>query len=544
MSTMNLKLVAAAAMMLTATASSAVGYEVWMSDQTNSQGIDAVNPNGTDGAFLRIWKGSDLDTNPTAAPHVALDVAALFPNALASTGTRTKQLHGMIPSPNHNYMVLSFVASGHIGLVDARTRQAVALWRSTGTINGNKDGAGNTIAGSTASGRQNHLTLWSPDGKHLIVANQNGKLLERIDVTWDSAGNITSAVLDKAATLDVAGDLTSRLAAGQNAVADASLPLGTVSGSYDTSQTALTPAGQHKQNATTRPNNAVICGGMAADGRTTFVTLAGGGLFAVDFTATPMRIVAEWDKSNISPAGCGAAEVAGSTWINAGVYAANVASFAMYKLPTNWPAAPAYYPPNVPKPKVIFQDPAHGTTVAPTNAIQGNNRDAHGFIWNSTRSYIHQFDRVKNNVEVFQLATGARNTYDLTTVDGSVGGAPASVCGTTAGANYDSANPTTQVPDGHPNAVSVSNDPSPDLLDLSPDGSRIFVSTRGPKPLSVSHAAAGSCPGLGIVTLSADGKKGVLTSVIPTTWLNFPGTTNISDPHAVIVRMKDDTDMY
>lgn len=541
MKTMNLKLIAAATMMLTASASYAVGYEVWMSDQTNSQGIDAVNPNGTDGAFLRIWKGSDIDTNPITAPHVALDVAALYPNALASTGTKTKQLHGMIPSPNHNYMVLSFVASGHIGLVDARTRQAVALWRASGTANGNKDGAGNTIAGSTASGRQNHLTLWSPDGKYLIVANQNGKMLERINVTWDAAGNITSAAFDGNASLDLVGG-TGRVTA--QPVADGSLALGTVSGTVADGQSTLTPAGQHKQNATTRPNNVVICGGMAADGRTTFVTLGGGGLFAVDFTATPMRIVAEWDKANISPAGCGAAEVAGSTWINAGVYAANVASFAMYKLPTNWPAAPAYYPPNVPKPKVIFQDPTHGTTVAPTNAIKGNNRDAHGFIWNSTRSYIHQYDRVKNNVEVFQLATGARNTYDLTTVDGSVGGTPASVCGTTAGANYDSANPTVQVADGHPNAVSVSNDPSPDLMDLSPDGSRIFVSTRGPKPLSVSHAAAGSCPGLGIVTLSADGKNGVLTSVIPTNWLNFPGTTNISDPHAVIVRMKDDTDLY
>ena len=544
MKTMKLKLIAAATLMLTASASYAVGYEIWMSDQTNSQGIDAVNPNGTDGAFLRIWSGADIDTNPTAAPHVALDVAALYPNALTSTGTKTKQLHGMIPSPNHNYMVLSFVASGHIGLVDARTRQAVALWRSTGTINGNKDASGNAITGSTASGRQNHLTLWSPDGKYLIVANQNGKLLERINVTWDAAGNITSAVFDKAATLDVAGDLTSRLAVGQDAVADGSLSLGSVSGSYDVTQTALTPAGQHKQNATTRPNNVVICGGMAADGRTTFVTLGGGGLFAVDFTATPMRIVAEWDKANISGAGCGAVEVAGSTWVNSGVYAANVAAFAMYKLPTNWPAAPAYYPANVPKPKVVYQDPTHGTTVLPTNAIKGNNRDAHGFIWNSTRSYIHQYDRVQNNVEVFQLATGARNTYDLTTVDGSVGGVPSTVCGTTQGANYDSLNPTVQVADGFPTAVSVSNDPSPDLMDLSPDGSRIFVSTRGPKPLSVSHAAAGSCPGLGIVTLSADGKKGVLTSVIPTTWLNHPGTTNISDPHAVIVRMKDNADLY
>lgn len=52
-------------------------------------------------------------------------------------------------------------------------------------------------------------------------------------------------------------------------------------------------------------------------------------------TATPMRIVAMWDKSKISAAGCGAAESGGYTWLNAGVYVSNVASFVVYRMPTN-----------------------------------------------------------------------------------------------------------------------------------------------------------------------------------------------------------------
>jgi hypothetical protein len=529
MKNLKLKSTAAAVMLMLSGASFATGYEVWVSDQTNSAGISGTNNSGTHGGFLRVFDGAALDLDPNTATSTNLDTAALWPNALANTGSNAVRIHGMVPSPNHNYMAVSFVVSGHLGLVDARTKTAVALFRSTGTANGQYDGAGVAISGSTASGRQNHLTLWSPDGKYMLIANQNGKMLERVNVTWDNSGNITSAVLDAAASLDLVGG-TGRITT--QPVADASLPLGSVSGTVVDGQSRFSTDGvTYKQHATHRPNNVAICGGMASDNRTTFVTLGGGGLMAVDYSATPMKIVAIWDKSKISAAGCGAAESGGFTWLNAGVYASNVSSFVMYQMPTNWPtAAQGQYPVNVPKPKVIYQDPTQGQTIAPNNAISGNNRDAHGFGLTASRTYLHQFDRVRNNVEVFHAGTGARNTYSLTTEN---------VCGTTQGANYDSTNPTVRVADGAPNAVSVSNDPSPDLLDLSPHGNRFYVALRGPNPLSVSHAAAGSCPGLGVVELAADGKTGKLTHVIPTSWLDNAGTTNISDPHAAIVRLKD-----
>lgn len=528
MKTMKLKSTAAAVMLMMAGSAFATGYEVWVSDQTNSAGISGTNNNGTHGGFLRVFDGMDLDLDPNTATSTNLDTAALWPNAMANTGSNAVRIHGMVPSPNHNYMAVSFVVSGHLGLVDARTKTAVALWRSTGTANGQFDGAGAAIAGSTASGRQNHLTLWSPDGKYMLIANQNGKMLERVNVTWDNSGNITSAVLDASASLDLVGG-TGRITT--QPVADASLALGSVSGVVADGQTRFGPDGAtYKQHGTHRPNNVAICGGMASDNHTTFVTLGGGGLMAVDYSATPMRIVAMWDKAKISAAGCGAAESGGFTWLNAGVYASNVSSFTMYQMPTNWPSAPAYYPTNLPKAKVIYADPTNGMTIAPTNALKGNNRDAHGFGLTASRTYLHQFDRVLNNVEVFHAGTGARNTYSLTTEN---------VCGTTAGANYDSANPTVRVADGHANAVSVINDPSPDLLDLSPHGNRFYVALRGPNPLSVAHAASGSCPGLGVVELAADGKTGKLTHVINTNWMDNAGTTNISDPHAAIVRLKD-----
>jgi hypothetical protein len=512
----------------------AISYEVWVSDQTNSQGISRENPNGTHGGFLRVFDGEDLDSDDKPR-HRALDTAWLWRNALANTGSHVVRIHGMTPSPNHNYLAVSFVASGHLGLVDARKRRAVALFRTTETKNGDLDGAGNAIAGSTKSGQQNHLSLWSPDGKYLLISNQNGKLLERVNLSWDKEGNITGAVFDAAASLDLVGG-NGRIVT--QPVSDKSFRIGSVSGIVADGQSPLTPAGEHKQNAQTRPNNAAVCSGIAGDNRTALITLAGGGLFVVDYTSTPMQIVAEYDNNTISAAGCGAAESGGFTWLNAGVFKANVASFALYRLPTEWPSAPEFNPPNSPAPEVIYQDQDHALTIPPSNVIQGNNRDAHGFGFTLNRTYLHQFDRVKNNVEVFHVGTGERNTYYLTTIDGQEpnGQNENDACATTPGASYDPTDPSKRNPSG----IAVYNDPSPDLFDISPHGNRFYVALRGPNPLSITHAAAGSCPGLGIVELDATGggKHGVLKRVIPLEWLDYSGKTNISDPHAAVVRIK------
>ncbi|WP_173043794.1 hypothetical protein [Nitrospira sp. KM1] len=88
----------------------------------------------------------------------------------------------------------------------------------------------------------------------------------------------------------------------------------------------------------------------------------------------------------------------------------------------------------------------------------------------------------------------------------------------------------------------MTNDPTPDLGDVSlggnPQGDRIYVALRGPFPLTVAHAVDGSCPGLGLVKLSADRRPGELTAVLGTTVLDGNGARNLSDPHAAIVRAK------
>lgn len=487
-------------------AKSGAAYEVWVSDQANTQGLSAAAPNGTHGGNVLIYDGTDLDHDPIVDNPLVLDVTAdLFPTAQQSTGAHVSRIHGILPSPDHAYMALNFVASGHLGLVHGATRRPVCLFRTTGTT----------------TGRQNHMSFWATDGTHLLIANQNGRFLERLDVVRANDGRVSAFVFNASASLDLVGG-HGRIVAQPVAVdSDAGDEITcTVNGTVPTSQPVLTPNGALKEQAGVRPLNTVICPIPSSSGRHAFVTLGGGGMFVVDSKATPMAIVAEYDNSIIRAAGCGGVEAAGFMHLNTGTSAPDVSEFSIYRLPLSYPQAPAFNAPNAPSLVAVWADPENG------QIIHGNNRDAHGVVLvRNIRSgearYLHQMDRVRNNVEVFKvaapwhdLAFRHEGSYDLTTTG---------ACGSTLGSTRH-------------------NDPTPDLGDLSPGGvphgRRIYVALRGPFPLTVAHAADGSCPGLGIIRLSANDRSGALTRVLPTMVSNFDGTRNNSDPHAAIVRLK------
>ena len=484
------------------------GYEVWLSDQANTQGITEAKPFGSHGGKIRIYDSNDIgNESPLNAPLVLDATTDLFPNAADDTGAHVTRIHGILPSHDHRYMALNFVASGHVGIVDGETKNPVCLFRTTGTT----------------TGRQNHMSFWTNDGDHLIVANQNGRMLERIDVTR-SGEAVTQFAFNAEASLDLVGG-EGRVVAQPIAVdMDASDAIDcTVSGSVADNQSTLTPAGNAKQSAELRPKNAVICPIPTADSQHVFVTLGGGGLFVVDNQATPMAIVAEYDRSLISAAGCGGVEAGDFMHINSGTSGPHISEFSLYRMSTDLPVAPDYNAANTPAIVASWHDVDNGLVMP-----KDTNRDAHGLVAvrnvvSGKARYIHQMDRVRNNVEVFKLAPpwndlNARHegSYDLTS---------SGVCTATLGAE-------------------TYNDPAPDLGDLSPggapDGERIYVALRGPKPLSVSHAAQGSCPGLGIITLSPDRRSGELTHVLDTEVMDYNSSVNLSDPHAVVVRRKAD----
>ena len=86
-------------------------------------------------------------------------------------------------------------------------------------------------------------------------------------------------------------------------------------------------------------------------------------------------------------------------------------------------------------------------------------------------------------------------------------------------------------------------------VDFFRDGKYLVVALRGPIPVSVTHAAQGSCPGVGIIEVTDGGASGRLAGVLRTT--NTVDTSDVaapgghaytgsehSDVHGAAVRMK------
>jgi DNA-binding beta-propeller fold protein YncE len=336
---------------------------------------------------------------------------------------------------SQTHAIISFVATGHVLIMDAPTRAPIDCVRAS-------VGAGGA--------RQVHFANPSPDESYIVVANQNGKLLERIDT--DYAGD--SFILNSGATLDLA--------------------------------TCTTPNGVPCQDATIRPDNAPICPSIESTSRYVFVTLRGGGLFVVDATQTPMQIVAEYDNDTVYPNGCGGAQAGAKMYVGSGggtavhlfgadVYAFPVTGFS----PSNLPNSPA--------PTLVLSDSAEEA-------------DAHGVTVSKNERYLWVADRGRNFIWVVNTKTDeVVNEIQL--------------------------------------LGDVSEDPTPDLLATSPDGSHVFMALRGPNPLTADpHVSTGSTPGIGVIKVRQGGRDGTFEALAPVT--NVDGGVERADVHALTIRLK------
>ena len=82
----------------------------------------------------------------------------------------------------------------------------------------------------------------------------------------------------------------------------------------------------------------------------------------------------------------------------------------------------------------------------------------------------------------------------------------------------------------------VSDDPTPDLLKLSPNGSHAFLSLRGPNPLTADpHVSTGSTPGVGVLKVTEGGRSATFEAVAPATNVDAAGIER-ADVHALAVR--------
>ena len=396
-----------------------VPYEVWGSDQSNSvPGKDV----GTDGSFIWIWSSEDVEKqihngplalpigcDPANTPGAGpCDLKDVFPADLiqndgdAPTGQtlgelpKFGKLHGMLPDPQNLYMnVNSFVTGGgYVGIMDGRTKEAIALFRVT-----------QVEAGSQ---RSVHMSFWNADGSALLVANLHGKILERIDLTRDANGNITKAVLNRAASLGVGKDqvIVESATAFTGNNAHGNPLLSEVAGDYDTAAFGnLTPGGFCKENGCSdnvdyggggRPNNVIVCP-IVSDFDNAYITTGGGGLLVADTSATPMSIVGEYSKAEVNGAGCGGIQVGNYLWLNAGASASGAgltqSTFTMYAFDDSV-FGQGVQSPGLPVPNLVFKDLGNTATLGneinnPTAPAANNTgqlpgvttrRDAHGAV--------------------------------------------------------------------------------------------------------------------------------------------------------------------
>lgn len=403
-------------------------YEVWVLDQSDTR--------ADGGGRLFIYPGPAVSGSSAAAvtPEVHDFGGAVRDMALGPPGSPPMQAprrpHMVFFNSTGSHAVIAFVVTGHVLFMDTATRTPLEI---------------------IDVGAQAHAAVPSPDQQFVLVANQNGKLLQRINT--DYATN--TFTLDSAATINLA--------------------VGT------------TPNGQPLQGPL-RPDNAPICIAVTEDSRYGFITLRGGGLFVVDIAATPMQIVAEYDNTVVKPAGCGGAQLGGKMYIDSGsagpadAFGHDVYAFAIDAI------NPAGNPPNAPAPALVYRRTG---TPAPGDV------DAHGVMLTKQGRYLWVADRIQNDITV--VDTSSDTVVNVFTLTGALSG-----------------------------------DPAPDLLAISPSGSRVFATLRGPIPGSGGHAAFGSTPGLGVIRVEQGGKRGVLQAIAPISNLDALGV-NRADPHGIAV---------
>jgi DNA-binding beta-propeller fold protein YncE len=251
--------------------------------------------------------------------------------------------------------------------------------------------------------------------------------------------------------------------------------------------TGTTPSGAPRQDPALRPDNAPICPLIESTSRFSFVTLRGGGLFVVDNRSTPMRIVAEYDKEAIHGNGCGGLETGGRMYVNSGGgTATNMSEFDVYSFPL-WKFSKRPSPPNTPARKLVLSQDEREHT------------DTHGATLARRGRYLWVADRMGNRIVVIDTRT------DRLASEIALPGP-------------------------------LSTDPSPDLMDTSPKGDRVYVSLRGSIPLSGDpHASTGNTPGLCVLKVKDGGRTGEIESIARIANVD-PAGIDRADPHALRVR--------
>lgn len=541
-------------------------YEIWACDQSNTvSGMDAL---GIRGSQLWVWDDKDvkkaMKTGETPlsksctpdAKSGPCNMLQMFPGELVDSVSGETlsdsggfgRWHGVTADPQNLYVTANIFApnGGYLGIVDAETKGAVGLFRVSEMTYSTGDESKTT--------RNVHMSFWNSDGSAIIIHNLAGKAVERINVERDNDGKITSLVFDKSATVGVGKSMEVASPAsfykGKNAFG-VNL-LGGMTGSYDDADLGdfVSSSNKCKENGCSseeadndgRPNNVPICPVMAPNGLV-FNTFGGGGLLVMDSKETPMSIVASYPNSLIYGAGVCGETVGDMTYFTSGVSASGAgvdqSMWTLFAFDYSQFDEGDMAFGNNPDPQLTFEFPGTSTggrTEGEATDVSGQNpesttrRDAHDLAGTVDGKYVHVIDRVKNVIDVFETKTNELvGEYSLRTKSGAIDDDNVGAC-------YD-----TSVMDVEDK---FSNDPAADFISPTPDGKYMMISLRGPAPVSASHAAQGSCPGVGIIELKEGGASGALIGVLRTENKISDTLESISPPGGFSYSGKERSDIH
>src|SRR5919108_2888570 len=292
------------------------------------------------------------------------------------------------------------------------------------------------VVGSVDVGEQAHGAVPSGDDTIALAANQNGKKLARIRT--DYARDVY--VHEAAADLDL------------GALEDA----------------------EH-------PDNAPICPVLFVDGaRKAYVTVRGGGLYIVDTAATPMRVLREYGRSQVAPAGCGGVVYGPKGYVNS----RPAISSDLYVFDSRTDALLRHVPLT-----------PYGT-------------DGHGMLLTGGGRYLWLANR--GTGDNFVVIDTARD--EVVGVLADVGAAPDLI----------------DVAPGPTGRIRC--EPSSTVMCVAPGGVRAFVTMRPPTPLTGGAPAAGERAGVTVMRIADAGRGGGRAFF-------FPVGGDAADTHGLAVRI-------
>lgn len=448
-------------------------FEVWVTEQSGTAGK------------LYIYEGEVLIDDPSTAVPEVIDLGgAVSARCMTDTGSNPTRAHIVLFNSTATVAILAYVASGHVVFIDAATRLPIKCLRMS-------PGAINPATGQPF--RQAHAAFPAPNGKYVVVANQNGRLLERINTDADGDGR----PYEDADDIEHDTDATLNLA------------------------TCATPNGVPCQLAGVRPTNNVICPIIDDTSTLTFITLGGGGLLVADTGAggTPPPIVAEYDNTTVHGNGCGgmqaSTQAAGRIYINSGAFTGNPDESDLYSFPADVTMYSPANPLNTPAPTLIFSFDG----VPPVN-------DSHGMTLVTKKDrYLWVGDRATNEINVVRTKKNTlANTFSLV--------------------SEASSDPAPDLMAAHPNGKYAfialrgscpltANDPtvnnavgdSPGVMVVKVKKSGFTGQVVGIAPITDPAPAAFDCP-----TRTDDTPGG------------FPTIVERADPHGIAVRSREEDD--